>query len=180
MIKKLNAVLGLVTILLMLVHVISMSLLLNGSIQFHKELIYIAMIFILLFIIHIFVSVVIMFFFNDGSSPMQYPSLNVRTIIQRSTAIIMVIFFHMHFEHYTKTAADGTLIFVQPDIGIFLAEAVLIITVVMHAAISLPKAFITLGITDNEKRMKKIVRVSDIVGIVITLFAIVSLFMYCF
>ncbi len=106
--KKINAILGLTIIAALVCHVGTMT---YSLITYWYDLTlckFFAHAAVTLMILHILTSLCIFFFFHDGSSA-HYLSMNKRTIIQRITAILMIVFVHFHIFAYSHMATGETL-----------------------------------------------------------------------
>lgn len=159
--KKINAVAALAVILSALCHIAVMTYSLwTGWYNYKicKTLPRIALAFLL---IHILLSMVIFFFCHDGAD-LKYKQLNSGTIVQRITAIIMMIFIHFHMNAYAHVAA-GESLSVGMTVFRIVTELIFFAAVLSHTAVSFSKAFITLGIADSEKTVQNIGRASYII-----------------
>ncbi len=180
MIRRINAILGLVVAILLAAHVLSMSLLLVGAIPFARWLKFLAYTFLALFLLHALLSVVVIFFFTEQGAGLQYAAMNLTTLLQRATAIVIVLLIHLHFSHYTSIAPDGSLIFLAPTPAMFLAETGMLLMVVLHTAVSVPKACISLGLTVTKRSMDVTRRLIYTASAALAVFGVIALCLYCF
>ena len=114
-----------------------------------------------LFILHILLSIII-FFFKQDPSDMKYGRLNKGTIIQRITAIVMIILIHFHTSAYSHVVTGEVLSAGMTALRI-ITEILFFGAVLWHIGVSCPKAFITLGIARSEKGIKVIGVISCII-----------------
>ncbi|SCW48522.1 hypothetical protein SAMN02910456_01341 [Ruminococcaceae bacterium YRB3002] len=153
--KKVNAVLGLAIIAAFLVHILYeiisfLTFYYNPSVT--KT---IANIVAPMTIAHIIISAVIVFIAHDKGNGLRYPKLNVRTIIQRISAVIMVLLLPVHFQTFgmlQRSAEDGRAGFIA-----LIALQILFYGIVLtHVAVSTGNAFITLGLIDTEQKRRRL------------------------
>ena len=159
--KKINAITALAVILSALAHIGVMTYSLwTGWYNYRicKMLPRTALTFLL---IHILLSIVIFFFSHDGAD-VKYKRLNTGTTVQRITAIIMMIFIHFHTNAYAHVAAGKSL---TAGMTIFriITELIFFTSVLSHTAVSLGKAFITLGIASSERSVQNISRAAYVI-----------------
>lgn len=103
--------------------------------------------------VHAVLGMCIMMFAHDGSALRQYPRQNRRTILQRATAIGILVLLPLHIEAY------GILTSGTP--GLIAAEIIQLLffsCVFFHVATSFSNAFVTLGWLEDMDRKKKIDR----------------------
>lgn len=176
--KKFNAILGLAIIAAVLCHAGTMT---YSLITFWYDLTickFFAHLSVALMIAHILTSICIFFFLHDGSS-LRYSRMNKRTIIQRVTAVLMIILIHFHITAYSHMATGEALSQSQAIISC-LTECLYIISVFLHTSVSFSKAFTTLGLISSSKAAKRLdiaaFTVCTAAGIV-ALYAVISFFL---
>ena len=168
--RKTNAVFSLITTILLLGHAISVAswMLTRGKIipfgghTLPTVLIYVA-------VVHTLLSIILMITTNVGRKnhkSKHYPKLNVPTLVQRVTGVLMIIFTWLHI-----AGAKG--IIEPPQVVHAIVPTLFFILVMSHIAVSGSKAFITLGI-GNAKFVKRadivikvicaITLIADIIG----------------
>ena len=113
-----------------------------------------------MFIAHALLSIIIFFFKHDNAS-VKYKKCNVGVIIQRVTAIAMLILIHLHTSAYAHVAT-GTTLSVGMVVFRIITEILFFGSVLVHMGDSCPKALITLGILPNERAFKVVAYVSCI------------------
>lgn len=162
--KKINAVLSLIMILLLLLHAGSMSYMyltmnyIEGLVSFTSGSVIIAT------FIHSILGMISVFLNADGTRLDMYPKLNRATVIQRISAalILPLVFVHVKTFGLMKEAASSgkmTVVFI-----LMVLEVLLFATVTAHASVSLSRALITLGILKSRELQKKIDRVCWVIG----------------
>lgn len=152
--KKFNAILGLAIIAVVLCHAGTMTYSLITfwyDLAVCKSLAHTAA---ALMTAHILTSLCIFFFLHDGSS-LRYSRMNKRAVIQRATAVLMIILVHFHITAYSHIAAGAALSRSQAVISC-LAECLYIVSVFLHISASFSKAFITLGLIHSSKAAKRL------------------------
>lgn len=175
--KKINAVLSLLTVLAMLLH-IGYSDFAYLTFYYNPGLkLLLSVPFMVLACLHAVCGMTAVFLQSDGTRLDLYPKQNAGTIIQRVSAalILPLLFLHINTFNLLKASAEGgkwlffgLLIFAQL---LFYAD------VLAHAAVSLSRAFITLGWLSSREKQERIDRAAVIVCVVIFLvsaFAVVK------
>lgn len=176
--KKINAVLGLAVIAALLCHAGTMT---YSLITFWYDLAickFFAHLSVALMVVHIFTSLCIFFFLHDGSSG-SYLRMNKRTIVQRVTAILMIILVHFHITAYSHMATGETLTQAQA-VTSCLTEVLYIISVLVHISVSFSKAFTTLGLISSSKAVKRLdcaAYITCAAGGLAALYAVISIFL---
>ena len=150
--RKINAILSLITTILLLGHAISIAswMLSRGKIiPFGGHAL--PRILMVAFVAHALVSIIIMILAhkrekkNKGKS---YPKLNAPTMIQRISGVLLILFTFLH-------VAGAKGIITPPPFIHAVIPTVFFIMVMAHISISASKAFITLGI-GNAKFIKRV------------------------
>ena len=168
--KKINAILSLLSIILLAAH-------LGTCIYSYLTLVFmpgpikiLARISSVFIIAHVVISIIILFTQADGFKRDRYPGLNKRTNIQRISGIVILLMLSMHFKAYrivTKLSAAGSPA-VRP---IMLAQSVFFAAVILHIAVSVSKAFISLGIITTEQQKNKVDRIVYIISAIVFVIA---------
>lgn len=167
--KKLNAVTALAVIISLIGHIGVMTYSLwTGWYNYIicKTFPHIA---IALMIVHVLLSIIIFFFYNDGSE-VKYKNLNIGTVLQRATAIIIMILIHFHMKAYAHVVTGEVLSAGMTAFRI-VTELLFFSAVLVHIAVSFGKAFITLGIGSSGKAIQNITRIAFVICAVILLAA---------
>lgn len=164
--RKINAVLSLITTFLLLGHAISIAswMLSRGKIipfgghTLPKVLIW-------AFVAHAIVSILLMILANKGkkkNKDKSYLKLNAPTVIQRISGVLLIFFTFLH-------VAGAVGIIIPPQIVHAIVPPLFFLMVMCHIAVSFSKAFITLGI--GNKKFIKCVDIGIKVICVITVIA---------
>ena len=145
--KTCNAILGLAIILALFLHTGTMivSLVTGWYNLFYCKLF--AHIAAGLLIAHVLISLCV-FFFSAQPGGFRYPRHNLSTVLQRFTALLMLVLIHFHLRAYAHMATGEVLTQSQ---ALFTAalEGIFILSVFIHIAVSLVKALVTLGLTGS-------------------------------
>lgn len=162
LLKKINAGLSLVTCAVVLAHVgMGCRTLLTGwydpVLSHYMPLLTMAAV-----LLHALLSVAIVLFAHDGSSP-RHAKANLATILQRASGLLMIALVHVHVHAYDHVVARVRLSAAQRA-GFAVGEAAFYACVFVHMAVSLPKALITLGLPRSERAVRRIERASYILG----------------
>jgi len=175
-IKKINAVLSLITVLFLALHAgyVSYAYLTMYYNPFLTNLF--AGLIMIPASLHGILGMIIVFLSSEGTRADLYPKFNKLTVIQRVSAALIfpMLFIHVNtFIFFTKAAEAG-----KPGlfIPIIISEILIFGTVIIHAAVSFPKALITMGWLGSVKGEKRIRIISLAVGgvlFVIACFAVI-------
>ncbi len=149
-IKKSNAILSLFTCLMLLIHILYQTVA-------HLLLFYYPMVSKILgyavlipAVLHGVMSAISVLFIHD-SRKIMYKKANVRTYIQRICAVIIGVLLPVHLCSYAihEIAAGSALFYAVALIQILFYGAI-----ITHAAVSVSKALITLGMLKNIDKMR--------------------------
>ncbi len=149
--KKANAVFGLLTIALLLAHagyeVVTYLLFLYDPVVTRV----LGWCLIAAVSVHAILGMSIMMFAHDGSGLGKYRRENRRTILQRGSAIGIMVMVVLHLQCYAllKTGTPGL-------IAAEVIQIVFFACIFTHVATSFSNAFVTLGALENLKTKKKI------------------------
>jgi len=151
--KKANAALGLLSILILLIHagyqVVAYIMFLYDP-MVTKVLAWAA---VAVISMHAVLGMSIMAFAHDGGSVAAYPGMNRRTILQRASAIGIMVMLVLHIKAY-DILRSGTP-------GLIAAELIQLLffsCIFIHIGTSFSNAFVTLGILGDMDKKKKIDR----------------------
>ena len=149
--KKINAALGLLSILCMLLHV-GYSAFAYLTMYYNPALKRVFSIpFIVLVCLHAVCGMTIVFTKKDGGRADLYPGKNVRTILQRVSAALIfpLLILHLNtFSLMTASAENGMKVFV---VLLMIAELLFFAAVITHVAVSFSNGFVTLGLLSSGK-----------------------------
>ena len=175
--KKVNAALSLLTIVGMLIHVIYnvyayMTFYYNPVL---KQLT--AYPFLICVCLHAVLGIFIVATRGDGTGIRYYPGQNISTIIQRVSAVLMLLLLIVHIRMFNLmeyAAGQGKwwlwwlLVF---------GEVLFFAAVIAHISVSFSKALITMGWLDSMEIKKRTDRMAYILGaiiFVVTLYAVIK------
>lgn len=172
LLRKINAVLSLVSTILILVHAIfySVWMLARGGVA--KMGSYLSQTLVVLMLAHAIISILLAFLGHKGAEKRKvksFPKLNLSTIIQRISGILIILLTSIHIL--------GAVNHFQPKILHAILHPLFFIIVLAHVAVSTSKAFITLGI-GNAKTVK-IIDIAIKVICVLTIIACIVGFYLC-
>lgn len=156
--KKINSVITLALILSLLGHIGVMTYSLWTGWYVYSICKFFPRAALALLLVHILLSIIIFFFAHDGSD-LKYARLNIGTILQRATAIIMMIFIHFHMKAYAHVVT-GQVLSCGMTAFRMITEFLFFAAALAHIAVSTGKAFITLGLARSEKAIQTINKVS--------------------
>ena len=109
--------------------------------------------------IHAVLSAISMFKLNDSKTVM-YKKLNLGTVIQRVSAVIMVVLFPFHINTYDflKINSHGAAFWFAETVYIVFYSALF-----SHIAVSFSKALISLGKLEDDRKRRSINKVVSII-----------------
>ena len=155
MVKKVNAVCGLavsVSVLIHIVYVIYAYL----TFYYNPLLTRIIADTTLLFAgIHIIFSAVIVFLLHDRGNGMLYPRLNMRTLIQRVSAVLMILMLVLHintFKLLSSSSESNRVLFA----AVMISQVLFYASALLHVALSAGNALITLGAISTVRSRKTV------------------------
>jgi len=165
--KKINAVLALLSIMTMILHIgynifSYLTMYYNPAMKFLT-----AIPFIVLTCIHAVLGMSLVFLSGDGTRLDLYPMRNRQTIIQRVSAALIfpLLIIHLRTFDFLKDLSEEKkwIAFVL----VILVQILFYGVVISHAAVSCPKALVTIGRLDSREKLKAIERISFITGMVL-------------
>lgn len=159
--KKINAVLGLSIIAALICHGGTMTYSLITYWYNYTICKFFAYAAVVLMILHALMSICVFFFLHDGSS-ISYSRLNASTLIQRVTAVLMIIFIHFHTTAYAHMAT-GESLSAGKTFFVLITEYIYILSVFLHTAVSFSKALITLGLISSTKTARRVDKAAYII-----------------
>ena len=152
MVKKINAVVGIAGTASVLIHI---GYVIYAYLTFYYNPLLtniFAYTTLVISCLHIILSGVIVFFVHDRGNGARYISLNMRTVIQRVSAVLMVLMLILHintFKLLSSLSGSDRVLFAVVMISQILFYAFALV----HVALSAGNALITLGlISDIRKR----------------------------
>ena len=155
-IKKINAVLSLLTVLAIIVHI-------GYNIFAYLTFYYNPMLkgltagpFMLLACLHAILGMMIVFLQADGTRLDLYPKQNRSTVIQRVSAALIFPLMILHTKTFSllqSCAGSGKWV---PFVLLIITQPLFYGTVLTHVAVSVTRALVTLGRIDSREKQKKI------------------------
>ena len=165
--KKANAVLGLLSIVILLAHagyqVIAYILLIYQP----KVTMVLGWATVAVVSLHAVLGMSIVFFAHDGSRLKEYPKSNMRTILQRASAVGIMVMLVLHIQSFSILHAGA--------LGLAAAELIQVIffsCIFTHTAVSLTNAFVTLGLLEDMEKKKKIDKAVWVICLVLWLISV--------
>lgn len=154
--KKLNAALGLLSIVAMLLH-IGYTVFAYLAFYYNPTLKALTAVpFMVLVCLHAVCGMLTVFLQADGTCLDLYPKQNLRTILQRASAALMLPLLILHINTYGMLRSSA-------EAGQWLWFALLMLsqplfygTVLTHVAVSVTSGLITLGLLTSRDRQKRI------------------------
>ena len=164
--KKINAVLGLVSILLMLLHM-GYTVYAYVTFTYNPALkLAFAIPFMVVVCLHAFLGMWILFTQADGTRMDLYPKQNRGTVLQRVSAALMLPLLFLHINTFSlmeASARKGWFLFV---VLLMFSELLFFGVVITHVVISLTKGLITLGFLSSREKQKTLDWILYVLGAV--------------
>ncbi|MCR5383268.1 MAG: hypothetical protein K6E72_01320 [Saccharofermentans sp.] len=153
--KKINAVLGLILVTAFLIHIIYE---IYAYLTFYYNPVFtraIADSAMSIAVLHMLFSAFIVFISHDKGMGMRYFKLNIRTLLQRISAIAIVVLLFPHLKTFSLLKESyGTNMFLFASV--MTAQILFYAAILFHISVSTTNAFITLGIMSSEKARKRL------------------------
>lgn len=157
--RKINAALGLLSIVAMLLH-IGYTVFAYLAFYYNPDLkVLTAVPFMVLACLHAVCGMLAVFLQSDGTRLDMYPRQNVRTILQRISAALMLPLLILHINTLgllQSTAGAGQWLWFAL---LMLSQPLFYATALTHIATSVTRAFITLGWLSSAEKQRAIDRV---------------------
>lgn len=172
--RKVNAVISLISTILILAHAIFYSVWMLFRAGFAKMSAYPSQILVVLMMVHAIISIVLAILGHKGAEKRKcnnYPKMNKQTYVQRISGIMLILFIGLHIA--------GALNHFQPKILHAILHPLFFIIALTHVAVSTGKAFITLGI-GSVKAIKIISIVIKIICVLTIIACIVGFYLCLF
>lgn len=110
---------------------------------------------------HVLISLIIFFFIHDGAN-LKYKKDNKSTLLQRISALAMIVLLHVHMNAYSHMAT-GEVLTTGKTLFFCLSELLFFAAVMTHVAVSFSKGLITLGIVSSAETIHKIDKAAYII-----------------
>lgn len=177
-VKKFNAICTWMLTLLLMTHItLSVIFMLTGWYDL-KMLIVTSRGTALLCILHVLISLFVIFFLHDGTDMSSYARLNKKTIIQRATGIGILALVHPHISIFKSFIYEFKPITVPFKVLTFIIEALFFFAVFCHLGVSFSGSFVTLGLIRSDEAEKRLHKVSVAFCIAGFAAAVVSLIVF--
>ena len=154
--KKINAVLALLTTLFILVH-IGYNTYCYLAYYYNPTLKIATSIPVMLSVcLHGILGMLAVFLMGDGTKLTTYPKQNIRTIIQRVSAALIfpLLILHLNTFNILKTSSEeGSW---PKFILVIICQVLFYGIIIVHTAVSVTKALITLGLLSSPAKQKKL------------------------
>ena len=152
--RKVNAILSLITTVLLLYHAIFLAVWMLSGLTVFLHVGIVAWVLLGAMVLHAYISIELAISGHEGAQKRkckEYPKLNFQTIVQRMSGVLMLLFTALHI-------LGATGVMTPPKFIHAIVPALFFTLVLAHVAVSASKAFITLGIGSA-----KFIKIADIV-----------------
>jgi succinate dehydrogenase hydrophobic anchor subunit len=150
LVKKTNSVISLILIILLMLHVgTTLCYLLTGWFEFDLFT-KLPRILGAVCMAHIAFSCIAVFFLNNGSQIIKYGKMNMRTIVQRVSGLVILLSLHFHIKSFEDFLFNHEPLTYQGKIVVFVIEMLFFAVVFAHVGVSFSRALISLGCIRSE------------------------------
>ena len=156
MLRIINSLLAAACVLLLLFHALWAAALLMGLTGYSPFISRVGWVFLACVVLHGLLSFYL-FLIHDRPAPrFPYPRSNAAAWVQRISGAAMVLFIIPHLnEAYGHVTMGGWFLPHEPTAGRYLLEALLLIAVALHLAVSLPRLPLSLGLLRDEGSLRR-------------------------
>ena len=127
---------------------------------------------------HVLITVII-FFFHDSKLKIRYPGRNVRTLLQRISGVLMLVFLFLHIgtgDRLASQADSGTGYYLLNYVSMALFFAM----VFLHISVSFSNALVTLGAVESMEKKRTIDRIVWVIsGLFFLASTVIVIYGYC-
>ena len=154
--KKINAVLSLLTILFLLIH-IGYNSFCYLAFYYNPTLKIATSIPVMLSVcLHGICGMLVVFLMGDGTKLTTYPKQNIRTIVQRVSAALIFPLLILHLNTFTILKTSSEEASWPKFILVIICQVLFYGIIIIHTAVSATKALITLGLLSSPVKQKKL------------------------
>ena len=125
-------------------------------------------------VIHIAVSLIILFFMNDGTDLRRYKKNNMRVILQRASGLVIIALLHLHVQAF-GFIVSGEALSVSDKAFILVTEIAFFAAIFVHLCVSLSRSFITVGLVRSDSAEKKADIAAKIICVVLMIISSAAL-----
>ena len=178
--KKMNAIISLLLVTACLAHVGAelVFILSKGKYMSHFGMGIMSDIVMGTAMTHVLITVII-FFFHDSKLKIRYPGTNVRTLLQRISGVLMLVFLFLHIgtgDRLASQADSGTGYYLLNYVSMALFFAM----VFLHISVSFSNALVTLGAVESMEKKKTIDRIVWVIsGLFFLASTVIVIYGYC-
>lgn len=173
--KKINAVASWILIALLLVHIFTtLAYLLTGWVNM-DIMMKAPRALAIVCVIHVCISLAIVFFMHDGSDFTRYGKLNQRTFMQRLSGLLILLLVHPHVKLFAGFIYENLPLNPGRKIFIFIVEMLFFGAIYTHLECSFSRSLITMGLIRSEKAERAVdwaARALCALGFAVTFFAL--------
>lgn len=173
--KKINAVASWILIALLLVHIFTtLAYLLTGWVNM-DIMMKAPRALAIVCVIHVCISLAIVFFMHDGSDFTRYGKLNQRTFMQRLSGLMILLLVHPHVKLFASFIYENVPLSAGRKILVFAVEMLFFGAIYTHLECSFSRSLITMGLIRSEKAERAVdytMRTLCVLGFALTFFAL--------
>lgn len=173
--KKLNAVLGLLTIALLIAHA-GYSAVSYIFMLYHPNVTKALSLPLLVIVcLHAILGMSLVFLHSDGTDLTAYPGYNKATIAQRVSAALIFPMLLLHIRTFALMSSAAEAGAKAPVVLLILVEVLFFGTIFTHIAVSFSRALITLGLLSSREKQRRIDKACIIICSVMFVFCVIAI-----
>ena len=172
--KKINAVLGLLTIMLLIAHAVYYAFSYITMYYNPAAKIILAAPLITAACLHAVLGMSLVFVQSDGTDLTLYPQYNKGTILQRLSAALIFPLLMLHVNTFRIMKASSEAGRHAPVIIMIVIELLFFAVVFTHVSLSFSRALVTLGLLSSEDRKRAIDRTVYVICAVLFVFCLIA------
>lgn len=105
--------------------------------------------------IHVMISLVLVFFIHDGVNFSKYAKQNRRVLLQRASALVIIVLLHLHTKAFGFIAA-GTELSAADKCFLLVTEFLFFGAIFVHLGVSFSRSLISMGLIRSDAVQKRV------------------------
>lgn len=102
-------------------------------------------------VLHVCLSLIIVFFLHDGADMRRYGKEKQRVIVQRASGLVILALVHPHVKEFSAFLYEGLPLSVPQKLLVFLTEILFFGAVFTHIECSFSRSLISMGLIRSDK-----------------------------
>lgn len=148
--KKVNAVLSWILIILLMIHISTTICFMFTGWYDLKLFTVLPKVMGAVCLAHVLISVGVVFIMHDGAEYRRYGRLNIRTILQRVSGLVILLLVYPHVQLFAGFIYEYLPLSMGKKTLVFLVEALFFCAIYVHLGVSFSRSLITIGALRTE------------------------------